>query len=938
MVNLSKVYKFLILLCSLFISGQQFVYAQQGGLSVGYEDDDVKIINNLFNQGKWDEGGARAEAILEKSPKDTDIRALVGKYYLHKKQYDRARYEFVKTLEYAPADVEVKHMLVNVETETKRYSSAICYVNELLEVNPYAKGLWRKKIELYRTVGNHVEADRLLRRISHIYPEDVDFRKDQAYVLEQKTLALQKSGKIDEAIDLARKQVSDNPKESAGYFVVIDNYIKAGDYNNALAYADRGINTFPGNVALIQKKIAILEHQKRYAEILSFLQLQMRGRPELSSQYNYFILEAARNAKQFDPANLYGKTFESSPGNKEAFDFLFNDLLAKQQYEEALIVLNKHRKSVGNRKDLDMRELMIYKRIGNQSKVSKLTTEYFAKYPEDVDLKESYITMLSKDARESMVDGDFANAVKSWYSIIEYGDKETVYAAQRGLYNTYVSAARFQEALLVLDDMIQSNPEDVDLLLKKSDLYYKLGNHEYAISLYEEALGAVASSRRDLLIDGYNDILSLKVKTLREEYKLIEAKRLSERWLSMDPKNQDALMNLINISYQLKDTKSMLYYAQLAEESYENDVFFKIKLAQAMNNIPEMRSNAWQSLHKEVQLKPYHEPLVNTFVDNTDTYVAQLLKNKDYSTVLTVVDTVLNYRDVKSLKYAKGLAYEGLKDYDSAYRYQQYFEPSLLELDEFKSHLSRLLNKTYKNNVGISHLRARYGDDYSITSISTVEYTHYNAKGSSFGARVNYAGRDQGKGIQGLVEWQQPLSEKLSAKIDIALSNQYFAKFATNLGFMYAIQPTWQLEFGGGYRRFYSIENLGNINIGIVKTFDDVKLSANLNNFLLDSDGELTYLYSVGAKVQYYMNNPKNYLLGIASVGNSPDIDLLNNQFYNSFNVFNAMVGAGVGRSISKNVGASVMGTWYNFRSAQSMQTEMYKNFYNLYFQLNVSF
>lgn len=38
-----------------------------------------------------------------------------------------------------------------------------------IEVNPYWRGLWRRKIDLYRKQGNDVEADRLLKRINQIY-------------------------------------------------------------------------------------------------------------------------------------------------------------------------------------------------------------------------------------------------------------------------------------------------------------------------------------------------------------------------------------------------------------------------------------------------------------------------------------------------------------------------------------------------------------------------------------------------------------------------------------------------------------------------------------------------------------------------------------------------------------------------------------------------
>lgn len=114
---------------------------------------------------------------LQKYPGVSDLEWLMGKYWFHEKNYDESRYHLVKAIEDNYNNVNAKHLLVDVEDITENYSSAICYVNELLEVNPYWRGLWRRKIELYRKQNNNVEADRLLKRINQIYPNDTILQK-----------------------------------------------------------------------------------------------------------------------------------------------------------------------------------------------------------------------------------------------------------------------------------------------------------------------------------------------------------------------------------------------------------------------------------------------------------------------------------------------------------------------------------------------------------------------------------------------------------------------------------------------------------------------------------------------------------------------------------------------------------------------------------------
>lgn len=896
----------------------------------------VLSINKLYQNNKWDEGKAKAQQQLEKNPNDSDMRMLIGKYYLHRRDYNKARYELVKSLADAPSNVETKQMLITVETQTKRYSSAICYINELLEANPYGKDLWRRKIELYRGLDNQVEADRLLKRMAQIYPEDEQIQKDLAYAATQQAQSLYKQGKLDASIELSKASIEEQPKHPDSYLSLIDSYIKAGDYGNALTVTERGINTFPANSAFAQKKIAILEHQQRYPEILKYLDEQSKGgNSAWKSQYNYILLDAARQARNNEPTTLYGKILQTSPGNKEAYSIVFNDLIAKQQYEEAMQILLRHRRSAGNRKELELQELMLYKRMDNQGKVNTLTETLAAKYPNDSDLRESMLAIQLQRAKNDMQDGQYSGAIAHWKEILKNSnDKESYRVARQGLYNAYVSDNRLAQAISTLDEMLLDDPNNPDLEVKKADLYAKLGDNEKAVASYQKALKNVPSEDRDRYVSGFGELMTVIVKNQNDNYELDEAKESLKSWLEIDPKNKLALLYLINNHYQRKDYMAMLNIAKEAQSYHPNDINFQMKLAEALGQDPAQRADAWKLLHQNLQQRPYHLPLQNTFVGITETYAQDLIDNKEHSLALEHLDTTLHYDPKnKELLYLKGLAYEGLKQYDSAYVYQQFYEPSPLEINDFKQHLTYLSQRSYQNVFGISHLRARFGEDYTVTSISSAEYTRIGKKGI-YAARVNYAGREQGKGIQGQVEWTKPWTEKFSTKFDVGLSNNFFAKTMVNAAAFYQWKPTWEGELGIGHRYFFSGDHLYNLNIGATKELEDFRLSTKLSNFALNSN----YLYSVFFRGQYFMNNPKNYLMVLSSVGNSPDVDLIDYQLTNSFNVFNTMVGAGIGRSLTRNVHASIIGSWYNFRRDTEVSENAFRNLYNAYFQVNVSF
>ncbi|MEC4077143.1 tetratricopeptide repeat protein [Myroides odoratimimus] len=339
---MNRIKRHLIQLSVLLVS--TYNYAQVQTTKEGSEDY-VLLANREFNENKWESGKKIVDKGMLEDPKDADLRMLLGKYYHHIKQYDKARYELVKAIELDPGQIDARHILVNVETETKRYSSAICYVNEILEVQPYLKSLWKRKIHLFELQGNHVEADRLRKRLYQIYPSDQNLKNEYAYSIELELAKNQTLGDFDKAISLNKELIKNDPKNVEYHLVLINDYIKTADWNNALIQIERALTLFPNNTTLQNKKIGVLSDQKRYDLLLPFLQ-----QSKLTQQYNYYTLEAARHAKLTAPFDLYSKVLNSNPRNEEAFNYVFNQLIAQQQYEEALYQLNKYRKASGTSK------------------------------------------------------------------------------------------------------------------------------------------------------------------------------------------------------------------------------------------------------------------------------------------------------------------------------------------------------------------------------------------------------------------------------------------------------------------------------------------------------------------------------------------------------------------------------------------------------------
>lgn len=109
---------------------------------------------------------------LKLAPQDLDLKTINGKANLELGNYDNARYMLKQVYIQKPKNLAVLQYLVDIEHKSKRYSDAICFINELLEQTPYSKNYWTKKVTIYKEMGNIKDAERALMRLNQIYPED----------------------------------------------------------------------------------------------------------------------------------------------------------------------------------------------------------------------------------------------------------------------------------------------------------------------------------------------------------------------------------------------------------------------------------------------------------------------------------------------------------------------------------------------------------------------------------------------------------------------------------------------------------------------------------------------------------------------------------------------------------------------------------------------
>ena len=885
--------------------------------------------NKLFKRELWDQGKVYIDKGLKESPMDSDLLMLNGKYFHMKGNNERARFNLMRSLQLDPNNVDAKQILVNVEMDSKHYSAAICYVNELLEVNPYWKGLWRKKIELYKLQGNFEEANRLLKRINQIYPEDSQLKEDYKYNLNNEINQLRKSGNLTEALKRTDELIKLDGKNPELFSEIVNTYLSGGDYESALLYTNKALALFPNNTFFIKKKAGILTDLGDYSGAMEFLRSKMSKSAEVAQMYNSMLLENARVQNQNDPYTLYGKIFEKNPGNKEALTYLLNTSLSRGYYSDAEYFISKAKKVLGENKDILYKEYTLYKQTGNKAKEYQLLDKLHKQYPEDTDILDDYIQYQYEIAKEHNSNQEYVQALIPLNYLKNLQQNDFTENVLQLLVNVYLKLQRNEEALNTANSLITLFPENHSNYIKKAMVYLNMEKYDEALAIYEDLISKSDSDYRLVYSNSYEEISLQYAKKLIEVGQSAKALEIIENVLSTNPKNELALRYAINNSFKMENYNSALDYSQKATKQLPDNIYFSAKLAESYFHLKNFKTA--DTIVAPLLIKyPYNQDLinVNTLVAIDSSKI--LFKRKQADEILQLTTSALKYnKNDIDLKYYKGLGFQLKKEYDSAYYYQKFYIPSPLEETEFKAHMQWLKYKTYRNQVAFFHLRSRFSDVVNVNAISTLEFTHFYNPKNTFIGRLNYTGRDLGAGYLMQLEWARVLDKKTHAMINAGYGTRYFPQIILNASVYRTVFKEIEAELGIGYKSLPDVYSLFSVVGGVSKQWEPMWLNAKANVYF----GTGTFYNILFNSKFYVFDEGRSFIQAMTSFGSIPEAGTLDLSLYSNYSAFNTMVGLGGQHMINDRFTLGVLGNWYNFKDTP----EEYRNLYNIYFQVYYS-
>ena len=892
---------------------------------------------DLENANSWEAAKKEIDAGLEHYPDDPELRYLNGRYYYHARHdLTKARYNLVRALQESDHHWGARRLLVDVEEDSKHYSSAICYINELLEQQPYDRGLWRRKIALYNTMGNHVEADAALERLARIYPNDTTIRRELSLLHRETWNKRLSNTNLAEQASTLEGWINQEPENLDYYLELSDIYIKMGDYDKAASAAKRGLVVHPRSPRLVQRVASLMSEQGLYTRALMYLKENRVG----GRLYENAMREAANDARLRDPYDMNGRLYNQT-GDKDALTYLLNTALTRGYYDDAVVYLADAYRLEGRTTDLLLKEYELQKRMGYKGQAEILLKELFAKNPLDGGLKDEYIAMQLELANIDEEQQDYEDAY----------DRLTLASEQMEVGSDAWAAA----------------------ISRRIGLLGILGRDDEARRLYGSA-SVDDPIRRKRFANAYEEIISKKIKQLIEDERYAEALKMAEELLSTIYDSETALRACINMSQTLKKKQDFYKYAQKGYDFFPDQPYFIIKQAVALQE-QDRYIEALNILNPQKPGEDYpRQQLINPFAGVTEDFAVMLIHNKMPDLAIYRIDMALDYDpDNTELKYLKGLAYEQLKDFKQAYDLQsRNYNPSNAEQRDWEEHMRYLKFRSYSNRLDISYTSAYYdtrdedlasvGHMYSLASLA---YSHL-WKRHTMTLQTNYKASDGynaiggyesgGIGLEGILQWDIILNHRWSMMINGSYGTKMFNKFGGNLSFTVDVGRGWGLSLKGGFRRTlpmylydhhegewiegYKRYNLFMVSPSVEKSWEKVKLTANVDLISLDLTN---FYYNTTLKGKFFVNDDNiSSVSALIGFGSFPELTFFDQTTMNGITNMNAMVGVEGIYLITKNLYIGVGGTWNTYYNPSftndGYAVDSYRNIYSVNVSLHLAF
>lgn len=418
-----------------------------------------------------------------------------------------------------------------------------------------------------------------------------------------------------------------------------------------------------------------------------------------------------------------------------------------------------------------------------------------------------------------------------------------------------------------------------------------------------------------------DELLQLALKETRENKNYTKGIALCKKGLALSPDYEDIRL-LLGRLYLLTDS------VDAAHTQFNEVLTVNPKSLEAWEGLvtANIKANKLQDA-----VKCLDQVLRYTAGDKQQVFAkkADLLTSLgEYDDALAVLDQGLASNSNDSLlnrQYIYVLATKGA--------YREAIEKAKIYLrakpDDYKvkQQLNELRLKAADNQIGLIHLQSFYNNGVRNASITSLQYQKRLTKGNSIAARLNYATRQSGTGLQLELESYHRYNSKYYGYVLAGWSRDIvFPSWRFGYSIYRSFNKEWEGEIGLRFVRSEK-QNLYAPTWSIGKYWDNYSL--NLRGYVIKDGSKWHQTYVMNAR--YYLNEQRDYLSLILGTGTSPD-DRSRNFDYSSFGSFiSQSAGVGYQRSLGKLTTAGITGVWNRYKITDTKHMTQMDVYFSIY-------
>jgi tetratricopeptide (TPR) repeat protein len=644
--------------------------------------------------------------------------------------------------------------------------------------------------------------------------------------------------------------------------------------------------------------------------------------PELKALYNSLLSSSALIEKEADAYLLYARSY-ANRRTSEALDYLLKESYRRGYDEDALMYIADKRSASGDTPGLRMMEYEVYRRMGHQQEAARALRAAEEVYPDSYDINVEGCRLRLADAAEAMSEGAYARAVEPLEYVREHSlEEEFKVAAVRRLAVCYTELSDFVNAKEMLTERLRTESPAV-VTVDYARLLVKQGRADEALGeLHAAWKDTQVPSERNALRYSYEELAIPLMKNSMQEGSYPYVLSLCDTMLEMDPSNYWALR------YACRASEDPEKYVDAGMAAYPDDVSFRIRKAGLLVSA-DRPDEALDLLRGIMDEHPGDEALGGAYVAAASRKAQARMAQKDYDGAASVLDSALSVRPSdKELRYTRGLVYEKRKQWDSAYVYQRFYVPSVLEEREFLEKMKALRNRCYRNSVDVGYDFFRFATSHNITGIATVGYNHVLPDGSSFGGRVNYSARDGyqegnrlldsgGRGFQIQGSYARKFSQSWEMTADAAYGTRYFPIVSVNAAAKYTLPSDWELEAGALFRVMQDTTTIAGVTLASAVPLDRFYLSGKVTAGVFHN----RFFANGSVRGRFYpFDGGRTHIEALAGLGSAPELDFVNIYFDSYlFNHLNTFVSLGANWLLTDNLSMNLSGSWHTLYDQQAL-------------------